>query len=184
MNRVMTWTAALTVLVAGFAVVGQSQAEAGLFNRNKCSKQAKKCRTPRRSRNKCSQTASCAPQSACAPAPCAPTPCAAAPCATVVEAAPACGGCVQLASCNTGCSSRRQQRKAHRHSGCVQASACGTSSCGAPTQGCSSCGSASSAPVEGCSSCSSAGSESSAPAPAAPEAAPEAPKAPESDATT
>jgi len=69
MNRVISLTAALMVLVAAFAVVGQSQAEAGLFSRsNKCCKPAKKCRTPRRSTNECCEPA-CAPASCCAKPP-------------------------------------------------------------------------------------------------------------------
>ncbi|NOY30654.1 MAG: hypothetical protein GXP28_10940 [Planctomycetes bacterium] len=187
MNRVITWTAALMMLVAAFAVVGQSQAEAGLFNRNKCCKPAKKCRTPRRSKNEC-----------CQPAPC----CEAAP--ACIEATPACGGCsaaiatpacggceTQLASCdscNTCCPSRREQRKARKNC-CVQTCGCeaqGCNSCGSAQiiQGCSSCGGQAiqgaviQGAVEGCTNCGGAAVE--APTPAI-EAAPEAP---EGDSTT
>ena len=157
MNRVITWTAALTVLIAGFAVVGQSQAEAGLLHRNKCCKTAKKCRTPRRSRKKCCKVSCCQPAPAC--------------CAC---AAPA---CEDQAQCSTCCLSRRQKRKARKNccvQTCCETKAC--SSCGQAVQGCSSCGGQPAA--AGCSDCGGA-------APAAPAAAPEAaPEAPAGDSTT
>ncbi len=175
MNRVISLTAALMVLVAGFAVLDQSQAEArGLFNRDKCCKPAKKCRTPRRSRDECCEPAACCEPIAC----CQPAPC--------VEATPACGACeTQLASCNTCCPSRRELRKARKN--------CCAQTCGYETQGCNSCSSCGGgqviqgAVVEGCTNCGGAAVE--APTPAA-EAAPEAPaaeaapEAPAADSTT
>jgi len=175
------------VLVAGFAVVGQSQAEAGLFNRDKCCKPAKKCRTPRRSRDECCEPVSscqepvscCQEVASCAPAPCVEATPACGGCEAAI-AAPACGGCAQTACCP----SRREQRKARRNDCCIQTCGCETQGCGscsASISGCSSCGGGQviqGAVVEGCSNCGDAPVE--APAPAI-EAAPEAP---EGDSTT
>ena len=185
MSRIITLAAALMVLVAGFAVVAPSQAEAGFRHRNKCCKPAKKCRTPRRLKKDCCEPACCeAPEPTCceAPAPTcceAPAPtCCEAPAPSCCEAAPACG-CEAESSC---CLSRREKRKARKNC-CVQTCGCeapACDSCSAQVSACSSCGSAAPA-VEGCSDC--GGDAVEAPTPAA-EAAPEAPAAPEGDSTT
>ena len=86
MRRAMTWTTALMVVLAGFAVMSENQASAGLFNRNRC----KPARTKIFNRNKC----------------CKPVACCPAPCETAVAEAPAnpCG-CQTVASsgCETKC---------------------------------------------------------------------------------
>ncbi len=121
MNRVLTLTAAFMVLVAGFCVVGQSEAEAGLFDRNKCCK-TKKCRTPRRSRAKCCKPACCEPQ------PC----CEAAPACECQAAAPTC--CEDSNKC---CLTRRQARKACRKNSRIQQCSCTT--CEGAPEGCTNC---------------------------------------------
>ena len=108
MKRVMIWASALMILAAGFAVMGENEANAGLFNRKKC-KQRKSCGQP-----------AC---EASAPAPC------------VIEATPACGCEAQTESCsscetNCNCLSRRQLRKANRKGQCcgAEANTCNTCS--------------------------------------------------------
>jgi len=209
MTRVLTLAAALMVLVAGFAVVAPSQAEAGLFNRDKCCKPAKKSRTPRRSKNEC-----CEPAPTCCEAP-APTCCEAAPAPCYVEATPACGGCASAPACGgcdaapacggceaqtACCPSRREKRKASKNC-CVQTCGYenqGCSSCSAPVSACNSCGGGQivqgcnscggqviqGAVVEGCSDCGGAAVEAPTPAPEAAPEAPAAPAAPEGDSTT
>ncbi len=114
MRRAMTWTTALIVVLAGFAVMSENQASAGLFNRNKC----KPARTKIFNRNKC----------------CEPVACCPAPCETVAfggREAPAnpCG-CQTVANCGCEtqcqtCCTRRQIRQARRNGCCIQQCSCG-----------------------------------------------------------
>ncbi len=114
MRRAMTWTTALMVVIAGFAVMSENQASAGLFNRNRC--KPAKCKKVRR--NKCYQQVAC-----CTTA-----------CETAVAEAPAepCG-CQTVSTCGCEtkcqtCGTRRQTRQARRKGCCIQQ--CGCSSCG------------------------------------------------------
>ena len=121
MKRTMTWMTALIVVIAGFAVMSENQASAGLFNRNKC--KPAKCKKVRRS--KCCQTVSCCESAA----PCGCEVAAAAPCGCP-EATADCG-C--KTKCQT-CCSRRQIRKSKRSGCCAQqCSTCGDAA--APTEG-------------------------------------------------
>lgn len=130
MKRVMTWTIALIVVIAGFAVMGDSQASAGLFDRNKCCKPAK-----------CKKVRKCRKSKCCKPVACSPAPCEeAAPCGCEAPVEPC--GCPEVAAdcgCKTKCKkccSRRQIRKAKRKSCCPQE--CSSSPCGeASPCGCS-----------------------------------------------
>jgi hypothetical protein len=128
MKRAMTWMTALIVVIAGFAVMGDSQASAGLFDRNKC--KPAKCKKVRRSRRsqRCQTVSSCS------------TPCEeAAPCGCETTAAAPCGcpeataDCGCETKCQT-CCTRRQVRKSKRSGCCAQQ--CSTSS------SCSTCGDA------------------------------------------
>lgn len=129
MNRILTLTTAVMVVLAGFSVMSENQAEAGLFNRNKCCKKTRnKCCKPARRARKCCKTACCEPKPCC-------------------EAAPAPCGCEATASCGCEsncqkCCSRRQLRKAKRQC-CSKCSTC----CGAPAaQPCGCSGGAGAAP--------------------------------------
>ncbi len=46
MKKAMIWAAAMMILVAGMIVTGASSSEAGLFDRIKCKRAAKKCCEP------------------------------------------------------------------------------------------------------------------------------------------
>jgi len=160
MSRVFVWAAAMMVLVAGMVVTGANDAEAGLFDRNKC------CKPARRSRSKqCCEAPKCceAAPKCCEAAPkcceAAPVCCAeAAPCESpcTVEATPACG----CEATNCACLSKRQLRRTQRKGTC----------CGYEVK---TCGCSAPAPCSGY--------DGAAPDPADTEAAPEAP---ESDSTT
>ena len=166
MKRVITWATAVMVVAAAFAFMGESEATAGLFNRNKCKKSRSKCCQPV---SCCEQT--CQPACCCEPAPCCqPAPCG---CGAAVEATPACGCEAQTASCsscevNCNCLSRRQLRKANRKGQCCGAKPNTCYQCSYTEPSCNTCGQ-----VQGCSTC----GESAAPEEAAPEA-------PESDSAT
>ena len=116
MRRAMTWTTALMVVIAGFAVMSENQASAGLFNRNRC--KPAKCKKVRR--NKCYQQVAC-----CTTA-----------CETAVAEAPAepCGcQTVSTCGCETKCQTcctRRQTRQARRKGCCIQQCSCSTCGCG------------------------------------------------------
>lgn len=162
MKRAMTWMTALAVVFAGFAVMSENQASAGLFNRNKC--KPAKCKKVRHST--CCQPVSCCPAPCEQAAPCgcqsaapcgcqsaAPCGCesAAAPCGCEAAAAPC--GCEATAACGceTKCQtcSRRQIRKAKRHGCCIQqCSACSSCSSCESSSPCG-CGESSAAPAEG-----------------------------------
>ena len=143
MKRVMTWATALIVVIAGFAVMGENQASAGLFSRNKC--KPAKCKKVRRNKC-CHQVSHCSsPCEQAAPCGCE----AAAPCGC--EQAPAepcgcetasCGGC--QTKCTT-CCSRRQIRKAKRKGCCPQQ----CSSCNSCGEAAAPCGCEGAAPAAG-----------------------------------
>lgn len=185
MKNTMIWAFAMIVMVAGM-VVSTDSAEAGLFDRIKCRRAAKKCCEP--APTCCEvETCGCEVEAAC--------PCEAEP-ACGCEATPACGcevetcGCEEPApsctTCHKGCEvacsdlNRRQLRRAKRKGECCGCE-CAVETCGceaAPSCGCevSTCGCETA--VEGCSDCAGPAIESS-------ESAPEtAPEAPESDSTT
>ena len=105
MRRAMTWTTALIVVLAGFAVMSENQASAGLFNRNNC----KPARIKIFNRNNCCQPVACCP----------------APCETVAEAPANPSGCQTVAYCGCEtkfqtCCTRRQIRQARRNGCCIQ----------------------------------------------------------------
>ncbi len=185
MNRMMILAMAVVVAFSGMA----ADADAGLFDRLKCRRAAKKC---------CKQDTCCEPAPTCCPAPeptCCPAPeptcCEPAPACGCEAAAPACGceaaaapscGCeVQTCGCETSCETdcnclnRRQLRRAKRKGECCDAEPNTCYTCSAPASDCG-C----SAPVSDC-GCGTTMMMESAPAPAeaapAEEAAPEAPEA-------
>ena len=166
MNRIMIVVTACLVVVAGMSV--SQEAEAGLFNRNKCCK-PQRCRQSRRA-NKCCQPTCCQPApTCCEPKPCCePQPCcqAAAPAPCGCEAAPACG--CQTVSCE--CLGRRGLRRAQRKGQCcgVEYNKC-NSCCSAPVSTCG-CSAPAGAPC-GCSGATDAPTEA---APEAPQAEPTA----------
>jgi len=182
MNRMMILATALLVVIAGMSVT--QEANAGLFNRNKCCKtqecsKPKKCRQglfAKRKAKKCcqQQQTCCAPEPSCCEA--APVCCAAPACAAPAPAPCGCEvvstcGCEETISCD--CLSKRKLRRANRKGQCCGAVANSCNTCSAPV---STCGCESAAPA-GCSN--SSGSQSapvyqSTPAPE--EAAPEAPE--------
>jgi len=150
MNRFMILATALLVVVAGMSVT--QEANAGLFNRNKCCK-APKCSKPKKCRQrkarKSRKKACCETTPVCAaPAPvcAAPAPVCAAPapvCAAPVCAAPApCGGCNAAPACGScgttdcNCLSKRKLRRANRKGQCCGAKANSCNTCSAPVTTC------------------------------------------------
>jgi len=158
MNRVMTWAAALLIVVSGLAV--SQEATAGLFNRgNDCCQPAPCCKPARQGLFAKLKAKRAAKDCCCeAPAPCceAPAPCCPAPAPTCCEAPAPCGceaapvadcgcsaaapapapcGCEAAPACggcktaNCDCLNKRQLRRANRKGEC----------CGAKANTCSSC---------------------------------------------
>jgi hypothetical protein len=121
MRRFMTWTTAVMVVAAGFALMNENEATAGLFK--------KKCKP------KCCPVSCCQPAPCCAPAPCCPEPCGCAPACGCAAPADPCG-CQAAAPCGCECQqlTRREIRKAKRAGCCVQQcscpSPCASSPCG------------------------------------------------------
>lgn len=133
MNRMMILAVAAVVAFTGMT----ADADAGLFDRLKCRRAAKKC---------CKQDPCCQPAPTCceaAPTCCEPAP---APCGCEVatcgcEAPVADCGCsapVQTCGCETDCNclNRRQLRRAKRKGECCDAEPNTCYSCSAPVADC------------------------------------------------